>query len=212
MLEGVMIVRYPRDFVSRLGLDDQNLLLHGTRFLLGSIPATFFILLPVHIIHGRPITQTALGFLFAGLAFFTGILMHFALKLVGARETPMGATVGLYSYIIGFQGLLFIVLTYPIGLRFGSKLYFGATQEEINAILASMNTNDIIFTFASYVIAYIVSVILLFWGFIPLIAKYYQLRKPAWLRAAAAVMIPLWITMFLLQRFLPVIRRAVESL
>ncbi len=212
MLEGVAIVKHPRDFPDRLDLNDGNLLVHGTRFLLGTVPAVFLLLLPVHVIHGRPISQTAVGFLFAGIAFFTGALMHMMLKVVRARPTPMGTSVGLYSYIVGFQGLVFIILSYPIGFRFGSKLYFGGTQEEIDAIIQGMSSSDLVFFTINSLFAYSVTMIFTFGGFIPLIAKYYDLKKPSKTRAAVALLVPLMVTGILLQLFLPQIKRAAESL
>lgn len=212
VLEGVTIVQHPRDFPARLDLNDHNLLVHGTRFLLGTVPATFVLLLPVHVIHGRPISQTAVGFLFAGIAFFTGALMHLMLRIVRARPTPMGAAIGLYSYIVGFQGIVFIILSYPIGFKFGSKLYFGSTQEETQAIISTMNNNDAVFFLINSLFAYVVLSVITFGGFLPMIARYFELRRPAKTRAALVLLIPLMVTGMLLQYFLPQIKRAAESL
>jgi uncharacterized membrane protein YgdD (TMEM256/DUF423 family) len=207
-----MIVKHPRDFPERLQLTDNNLFVHGTRFLLGTVPAIFVLLLPVHMVHGRPISQTAVGFLFAGIAFFTGALMHGVLRVVGGRRTPIGTTIGLYAYVVGFQGLVFIILSYPIGFKFGSKLYFGGTPEEIDAIAKSMTFNDQIFVLINSVFAYTVVAIFLFGGFLPLFARYFALKRPSKWRAALVLFIPLFVTGVLYQLFMQPIRRAAESL
>lgn len=211
-IEGYTVLKHPRDFPERLELDDRNLFIHGTRFLLGTVPAIFVLLLPVHMVHGRPATQTAVGLMFTGVAFSVGPLVHLFLKMLGARKTSVSTTVGLYSYVMGFQGLLTILLSYPIGFRFGSKLYFGGSHEEIAAIEASMTTVDQQFFVMNWLLVNVVLMAFLFLGFIPLFANYYDLKRPRWLRAATAVVIPLLVAGAIYQAFMPQIRRAADSL
>jgi hypothetical protein len=210
--EALTILEHPRTFPVRLKLADESLFSHGTRFLLGTVPAMFLLLLPVHMIHGRPVTQTSVGVLFTIIAFTSGPMVYLALRLAGARATTVGAAVGMNCYMMGAQGLAMIVLSYPIALRYGSKVFFGTTPEESNALIARMGETDLLFFTGNLLLSYVVLTVWFVRGWIPAFATYFAIPRRAKTRTFFALMIPLVITSLLVQLFLPQLKQAADTL
>jgi hypothetical protein len=157
------IVLRPTKFVAGLDVKSEEQFWNGIEFVSYSIVISFALLVPTFIAHKEKISKlTFFARLLVQYAIY-GMLMHFALKLMGSRTVRLKGTATAYAYIVGLGTPMFIVLSYPLMLMFGPRAIFGTSADvrEMSLVLSKqigllVYTDLTLFAFSIYALVLII--------------------------------------------------------
>jgi hypothetical protein len=101
------------------------------KFVSYAIVLSFFIVLPMYVAHQESITKVLFYIrLLAGYAIYC-VILHFALKLFGAKDITIKQTATIYSYIGGVGLPAYLLFALPILIQMGPTGLFGNYEESL---------------------------------------------------------------------------------
>jgi hypothetical protein len=185
--EAITILRHPHDFTTRLSIPEARFLARGSRFLVGCVPVLFLLLLPVHLRHGRVVTQPFVVILLALSAYTFGPALHLSTRLFGGRPGRLGATIGLYAWQLGMQAVASVLLYYPVSYRYGAQVLFTSDQQVVTDLVLHASPREQQFLALNVGLATTLLAAWFLFGWVPMWRHhFFRHARFGWLRAFGA--------------------------
>lgn len=94
-------------------------------FLTYGLAVAFALLIPAFLIYQEKVSKLTFLVRYLTIFFIFGFLLHYALVMLGSRGVKTEGTYTVYAYVVGLFAPLYILLSYPLFLTFGSAPVFG---------------------------------------------------------------------------------------
>jgi hypothetical protein len=119
------ITSYPKTLTSNETVEFRR----GIRFIVFAIVLSFFITIPVYIYHKESVTKLVFFVRMIVNYVIWGLMLHYSLRIFGARNVTMKHTLTIYSYIMGIGLPSYLLLSLPILISFGPNIMFGSFDD-----------------------------------------------------------------------------------
>jgi len=208
--EALVILSHPWTFPAHLGLGPANALGSGVRFLALASGAAYLLLAPICLLDGRRVTEGAILVLNLAFLYVNGFVFHLALKLLGAHRATLRETLGLYGYQAGMQMIGFLLMTYPIPLRYGPVAAFGGSAAELQQVAEAGQDPSLWLGF--FLLATAAGGLWLLFAWVPMYARYYGLEVLGRTRVLLALLTAAAVTSRFIGPAVPALHRIADVL